>query len=174
MSVEPARSLLKSPTAPLPRFNSEQGENLETFFHCFEQTLSKFRYTEYDKLLLLKQQVDGKGSYLLESLEPHNQTYEAAKQLLNSAFASVDMQIFNIIGQMCELKLTYDTEPFKYMSDMRKIQQAFLSLNISSMLMRDIWLLKLNLKTAKRILIIILVLRKDPLLWHCLPNQPLG
>ena len=130
-TLDATRSLLRSPTAPLPRFTSEPGESLETFLESFEGTISKFQYTEYDKFLLLKQQVEGKGSYLLDSLEPTRQTYRAAKELLNAAFASIDIQKFNLIRQMSEMKLGYDTEPFKYVSDMRKIQQAIDNLNVS-------------------------------------------
>ena len=54
------RSLFKSLVAPLPHFASAVGENLELFLRNFEETLSKFSYTEYDKLLLLKQQITGK------------------------------------------------------------------------------------------------------------------
>lgn len=126
-----ARSLLKSPTAPLPRFYSKTGENLELFLSNFEETLSKFNYTEYDKLLLLKQQVEGKGSYLLDSLEPNRQTFGEAKNLLMNAFASVDVQKFNLIKQLSEMKLGIDDEPFEYMSNMRKIQQSVKQLNLS-------------------------------------------
>ena len=66
------RSLLKSPTAPLPKFHSKPGENLETFLVSFEETLSKFNYTEYDKLLLLKQQIDGRGCLLYTSPSPRD------------------------------------------------------------------------------------------------------
>ena len=52
-----ARSLLKSPTAPLPKFKSVEGENLELFLRSFEDTISKFNYPDYDKFLLLKQQI---------------------------------------------------------------------------------------------------------------------
>ena len=67
--TNPPRSLLKSPVAPLPRFTSADGENLLLFLNQFEETLSKFSYTPYDRLLLLKQQVSGKASLLIESLE---------------------------------------------------------------------------------------------------------
>ena len=50
-------SLLRSPIAPLPKFTSKEGEDLDKFLKEFEQTTSKFNYSDYDLLLLLKQQV---------------------------------------------------------------------------------------------------------------------
>ena len=129
--VNQVRSLLKSPTAPLPVFSSLDGENLELFFTNFEDTLSKFNYAEYDKFLLLKQQIKGKASLLIDSLDPDMQTYGDAKELLMSAFATSSLQKFNIIKQMSEMKLTYADEPFKYISDIKKIQQAFSKLKVT-------------------------------------------
>ena len=57
---ETPRSLLKSPVAPLPKFNSSDDESLELFLQQFEETTGKFSYADYDRLLLLKQQVSGK------------------------------------------------------------------------------------------------------------------
>ena len=82
---ETARSMLKSPVAPLPKFHSEDGEDLHKFFYQFEETLSKFSYPDYDKLLLLKQQVSGRASVLLNSLECDKQSYADAKKLLIDA-----------------------------------------------------------------------------------------
>ena len=127
----PLRSQLKSPVAPLPRFSSSEGENLTLFLEQFEETLSKFTYTSYDKLLLLKQQVSGKASLLIESLEPEKQTYEDAKVLLTSALASKDVQKFNIIKKLSELKLPTTGEPFQYIADIRKIMQGVKSLQIT-------------------------------------------
>lgn len=122
--MEEARSLLKSPVAPLPRFNTDEGENLELFLRQFEETLSKFKYTDYDKLILLKQQIFGKASVLIDSLDADKQTYAEAKSLLVAALASKPVQKFNVLKQLSGLKLTYSSEPFQYMSDMRKIMQA--------------------------------------------------
>ena len=124
-------SRLKSPIAPLPRFTSAEGENLLLFLDQFEETLSKFVYTQYDKLLLLKQQVTGKASLLIESLEPDKQTYDDAKALLSAALASKEVQKFNVLRQLSELKLTYNSEPFQFISDVRKIMQAMKSLGIT-------------------------------------------
>ena len=124
-------SQLKSPVAPLPRFTSSEGENLLLFFNQFEETLSKFVYTQYDKLLLLKQQITGKASLLIESLEPDKQTYDDAKALLKAALASTEIQKFNVIKQLSELKMSYTSEPFQFISDVRKMMQSIKSLDIT-------------------------------------------
>ena len=125
------KSLLKCPTAPLPKFTSASGENLEIFLNNFEETLSKFNYTQYDRLLLLKQQVSGKASLLIDSLEPEKQTYDEAKNLLMTALASKDIQKYNVIKKMGELRMTYSSEPFQYISDIRKIMQSVKSLDVT-------------------------------------------
>ena len=63
------RSLLKSPIAPLPKYTGTYEEDLERFFNEFEDTLSKFNYPDYDKLLLLKQQISNRALTLVNSLE---------------------------------------------------------------------------------------------------------
>lgn len=124
-------SLLRCPTAPLPKFTSAAGENFELFLSQFEDTISRYDYPSYDKLLLLKQQITGKALYLIDCLEPQQQTYEEAKKLLSAALASHEVQVFNILKQMTDLKLTYSTEPFQYIAEIKKIMNAFQCLNIT-------------------------------------------
>ena len=119
-------SFLKSPTAPLQEFCSQDSENLELFFTNFDDSLAKFNYADY-KFLLLEQQIKGKASLLIDSLDPDKQTYTDAKELLMSAFATISIQKFNLIRQMSELKLEYDNELFSYISNIKKIQQGFLN-----------------------------------------------
>ena len=79
VQTDQARSLLKRPQAPLPKFSSEPGENFEIFIRNFEDTTGKFEYTDYDKFILLKNQITGKALLLIDSLEPKRQTYNEAK-----------------------------------------------------------------------------------------------
>ena len=118
-AMDAARTLLKSPTAPLPIFSSIEGENIEKFLKEFEDTTDSFQLKDRDKLLLLKQQVSGRASILLSSLEVDKQTYKDAKELLLAALASGSLQKFNIIKQITEMKLTYNTDPFSYVSQMK-------------------------------------------------------
>ena len=96
-SSEQLRTLLKCPVAPLPTFSSGDGEDLSKFFRNFEDTIVRFNYPDYDKLLLLKQQVTGRAAILLSSLESDKQSCESAKKLLSDALASPAIQKFNLI-----------------------------------------------------------------------------
>ena len=87
-TADVARSLLKSPVAPLPKFYSKEGEDLNKFLRNFEDTTQRFKYSDYDRFLLLKQQVTGRALKLIESLEADKQSYSHAKSLLISALAS--------------------------------------------------------------------------------------
>ena len=127
-----AKSLLKCPQAPLPVFKSEQGENFEVFLQNFEDTIGKFRYTDFDKFLLLKQQIKGKSLFLIESLDPARQTYAKAKEILTAALASRPLQVSNVLNQLTEIKMTYSTEPFEYMAIMQRIRQSFEKLVITT------------------------------------------
>ena len=128
--AEHARTLLKSPVAPLPRFTSAEGEDLIKFFNQFEETVSKYSFPDDDKLLLLKQQVSGQALALLNSLECDKQGYQHAKELLVEALASPDVQRFNTIKALINLKLDDTAEPFEYVSKMRVIQESVKSLKI--------------------------------------------
>ena len=126
------QTYLKRPTAPLPNFNSAEGENLEAFFQNFETTVNRYNYSGYDKFLLLKQQIKGRALILLNSLEIDSQTYDKAKDLLMKALASPVTQKFNVVKQLTELKMTTDMDPFEYMSKISTNMDLVKKLNISA------------------------------------------
>ena len=130
--TDSARSLLKQPTAPLPKFCSSENEDLMRFLLEFETTTSVFNYPDRDLLLLLKQQVEGRAKVLIGSLEADKQTYEEAKQLLIKAFASEDIRKFSAISKLCELKLGAGDDPFDYISKLRCICESVKVLDIKS------------------------------------------
>ena len=119
------RSLLKSPIAPLPKYAGTYEEDLERFFNEFEDTLSQFNYPDYDKLLLLKQQISGRALTLVNSLEASKQGYVHAKELLIKAFASGDTLSFNVIRQLSELRLDSGDDPYEFISKVRLIIERF-------------------------------------------------
>ena len=134
-------TLLKCPTAPLPTFSSHVGEDLTRFLTQFEAIINKYSYSDYEKLLLLKQQVSGRALILIDSLESHNQGYDNAKNLLQKALASPEIQTFNTIKQLCELKLDSCDDPFEYISRVKGIRDNVRKLNISvdSFLQYFVW-----------------------------------
>ena len=123
-------SLLRSPIAPLPRFTSADGEDLTRFLIEFEDTLSKYNYSQYDQLLLLKQQLSGRALTLVNSLESDKQGYKHAKSLLVEALASEEVQTFNVIKQLTELKLPLKAEPFEYISRVRLLSESVKKLDV--------------------------------------------
>ena len=131
-TVEVARSMLKSPVAPLPEYKSQEGEDLLKFFRDFEDITSKFNYAEYDKFILLKQQISGRALLLLNALEADKKGYQHAKTLLTSALASKDSQIFCVIKQLANMKMTYNSDPFEYVAKMKTIMEATDKLKIDT------------------------------------------
>ncbi|XP_068225059.1 uncharacterized protein [Palaemon carinicauda] len=130
IDIQSHQSLLKSPHAPLPTFNSTEGEDLGKFFVEFEQTLSKFKFPEYDKLLLLKQQVKGRALTLINILDVQSQSYADAKALLEKALGSREVQIFNTIKQISSIKLSDDDDPFEYIGKVSNLVASVKTLNI--------------------------------------------
>ena len=118
-SLSQARSLLRSPVAPLPTYSSGEDEDLQRFFTEFESTINKHNYSDYDKLLLLKQQVSGRALSLIKSIEPENLGYSSAKELLMSALASPETVKFNILKKLTNLKMPDHSDPFEFVSQVR-------------------------------------------------------
>ncbi|XP_068202978.1 uncharacterized protein [Palaemon carinicauda] len=132
VSIDNARSLLKQPTAPLPRFTSKENEDFTSFLKEFLSTTNSFTYPDRDLLLLLKQQVDGRAKLLLDSLEADKQTFNDAVELLKAAFASESTRKVNTIRQLTELKLGLSDDPYSYISKFRTILQSVSTLEITA------------------------------------------
>lgn len=131
-SIDSARSLLKSPIAPLPKYSGAEDEDLTRFLFQFDETTNKHNYPQYDKFLLLKQQCSGRALTLIDSLAVTSQTYADAVELLKTALDSPILKKFNIIKQFTELELTYETEPFSFISKYRKLAESVNLLKIDA------------------------------------------
>ena len=131
-TIDTARSLLKQPTAPLPKFKSAVNEDLLRFISEFENTTSAFNYPDRDLLLLLKQQVEGRAKILLWSLEADKQTYKDAKELLITAFASEETRKLTTIRKLTSLKLNPGDDPFTFISRLRTLCESVKVLKITS------------------------------------------
>ena len=124
--------MLKSPVAPLPTFSGSNDESLFKFFKSFEETISHYNYPDDDKFLLLKQQMSKRALVLIDSLESDKQSYDSAKALLESAFASTPVQVFNTIKQIGQINLPSNEDPFEYISKMRKLTESVKLLKIGA------------------------------------------
>lgn len=124
------RSQLKNPIAPLPTFTSKSNECIEKFLKEFELTTSTYNYPDRDRLLLLKQQVSGRAKLLLDSLEIEKQSYQEARDLLLRALDSPSQRKFNVIKRISEIKLSYGTDPFTYIGEMKALMESVKSLKL--------------------------------------------
>ncbi|XP_068218540.1 uncharacterized protein [Palaemon carinicauda] len=130
--TDTALSLLKQPTAPLPKFSSKENEDLLQFFVEFEATTGVYKYPDRDLLLLLKQQVEGRAKVLLNSLEADKQSYQDAKSLLIKASASEEVRKSSTVKKLTELKLNPGDDPFNYVSRLRNLCESTKVLQMSS------------------------------------------
>ena len=83
-------------------------------------------------LLLLKQQVDGRAKHLLFSLESDKQHYQDAKDLLISAFASVEVRKNAAIKKLLDLQLKDGEDPFIFISTLRTVCESVKTLKIDA------------------------------------------
>ena len=120
---------LKRPITSLQRGG---WEDLTKFLAAFKETTMKYSYPDFDKFILLKQQLSGRALILIDSLETRNQTYNEAKDLLTSAFASREVQVFKSIKNLTKIKLRTNNDPYNYISKMRNLIELVSSLNITS------------------------------------------
>ena len=139
--MDVTRSLLKQPTAPLPSFSGEDNEDLMKFLTEFDLTTSSYNYPDRDLLLLLLQQLSGKAKILIKSLEADKQSYQEAKDLLISAFASPESRKFSCIKKLTELKLEYSDEPFEFISTIKMLCESVktLKFNTDDFLQYFVW-----------------------------------
>ena len=123
---------LKGHSTPLPKYSGKEDEDFFRFICEFEQAIARFNYSDYDRLLLLKQQLSSRALTLINSLEADKQTFAEAKNLLNRAFGNNDAQKFSVIKQLCNIKLSNDGDPYSYVSEMRNISERVKRLGLTS------------------------------------------
>ena len=126
-----SRSKFKIPEIPLPKFSGKENEDLLKFFHEFEQSVRRYSLSDYDKFILLKQNLTGRARVLVDSLETTNHGYVKAKKLLEQALASGEIQIFNTIKQLSSLKLGNNDDPFVFVSKIKNLMEAIKKLKIT-------------------------------------------
>lgn len=132
---------LRLPQIPLPEYSHGEGESLALFISNFESIVSKYNLSEYEKFILLEQQLRNEPLKLIKSLQGARKSYTEAKTLLNKAFASDVIQQFNIISKMSQLSLIDGEEPYSFISDCNIIYDtiANLNINIDTVLLYFIW-----------------------------------
>lgn len=122
---------LKLPELPLPIYSHARGESLRHFLVNFENIISKYSLSSYEKFVFLKRQLSGEPLTLVESLSSARQSYENAKDLLIDAFASETVEKFDAIRRLVSLRLPLDGKPYEYASELRVVKDLFTTLKIS-------------------------------------------
>lgn len=122
---------IRPESAPLPKYGGNRDESLEKFVEMFEAILINQNYSEFEKFLLLQKSLSGRAAILLNSIEVGRQTYSAAKELLNEAFASPLTQQSNTIERLLDLKKLSKQDPLYIVSEMRQLKELFSKLNIT-------------------------------------------
>ena len=113
---------IKLPEITLPTYGHKDGEDLEKFFINFENIVGHL--SDFNKLIYLHDQLTGEPKCLLKMLDANNQTYNAAKDLLNRAFASTSSQKFDAIKRVTELKFLPKL-PYEYMGTLHQVIDNF-------------------------------------------------
>jgi len=132
VAQDPCRSQLKLPQIPFPEYSHKEGEDLNKFLANFETIVAKYNLTSYEKFIFLQRQLKGAPHVLIQSLEIREQNYEAAKALLQKAFANPVIQKFEVIKRLTEMKLARNGDPYYYIGQMRSVVESFRTLSIDT------------------------------------------
>ena len=130
-AYERDRMRFKLPEVPLPEFGNNKGDNLSKFLNSFESIVNKNRLSSYEKFVYLQKQLSGGPKVLIDSLDVAEQSYEKAKELLQTAFDSTDKSKYDLIRTLSNLKLHANTEPYNFIGEMRTVISGVENLNIT-------------------------------------------
>ena len=123
VSAYRSRSVLNPPQTPLPSFEGKDTEDIARFLVEFDKAIQPYKYTDYDKFLLLKRQTTGKAGSLLGSLDASKQTFRDAKSLLEQAFGDKKLQKYRLLDKLTSLNLQ-STDPFELYSEFNNLTSS--------------------------------------------------
>ena len=124
---------LKAPKAPLPRFlDKEGGISLHKFFLEFENIVNKFECSEYEKFVLLKENVEGRALKLVTYLSVRDQSYSRAKDILIKALANPLIQKFEVIERAIRLTAQKSKDAISFITEFKLIIDEFDSQKIDT------------------------------------------
>ena len=123
---------LQLPQLPLPEFSNAEGESLSQFFSEFESIISKYSLSQYEKFIYLCRQLKNSPLTLVKSLQGDEQSYDQAKMLLEEAFASAIQQKFDILERLIKLKLSNNSDPYAFISEIKILIKTYKFLQIEA------------------------------------------
>lgn len=132
---------LRLPILPLPEYGHNKGESLEKFLSNFESIINKHNLTPYERYVYLTGQLSNGALTLVESLHGEHQCYEEARALLMKAFASPLTQKYEAIERMTKLNLSYQGDPYTFVSEYRVVSHLItnLDIDVSTILQYFVW-----------------------------------
>jgi hypothetical protein len=130
---ETGTTKLKLPQIELPKFDG-QPESFDRFISSFEEILSKFKLSQFEKYSYLLTQVRGPARQIVESVPAGSLNYDTAKALLSDAFSSKIVQQYSVITKIANLKLNSIADIYKWVSETRILKEQVERLNIDSSL----------------------------------------
>ena len=123
---------LRLPDVELPSFGGKPEEYFK-FIDNFETILSKFDLTQFEKSSYLQKYVFGPAKEIIESVPlGGGHSYDTAKQLLSDAFSRKVVQQFSVVENLLKLKLTRNSDSFRWISEARLIAEQIHRLDISN------------------------------------------
>ena len=122
---------MKLPELPLPKYGRLEGENLVQFFSNFEDIITKYNLSEYERFIYLERQLSNEPLILIKSLTGTQRCYGQAKELLCKAFARPIQQKFDTVKRLANLDFQID-EPYKFISEVRLILSCIVDLKIDT------------------------------------------
>ena len=138
-SAEPAHNTVSSvshkvtlPHIELPTFDGKP-ESYTKFIVSFENLISKYNLSPFEKFSYLSKQLTGVAKKLIESLSLNDLNYESAKKLLNDAFCNKLDQQFSVISNLCALKLDHNAkDAYTWIGEARLLDEQVQSLQITA------------------------------------------
>lgn len=120
------------PHIDLPSFDGRP-ESYNKFIVSFENLLSKYSLSSFEKFSLLSKQLKGPAKKLVDALALKDLTYEGAIMMLNEAFSNKLEQQFSVIDRLVNLKLLPGSDDaYEWISEVKIISDQILSLKIDS------------------------------------------
>ena len=129
MYNQPASTGMRLPAIALPTF-TPRVDNLEEFFTNFENSVQKYNLNDHEKYIYLSGQVKGDALTTVSALKGSKRDYQAAKELLTRAFASVTVQKFEAIEKLRNLNLNPSGNCYEFASELKSVRQSFGDLKI--------------------------------------------
>ena len=139
------------PSIELPTFDGKP-EAFHKFITSFENLISRYNLSSFEKFTYLIKQLSGPARKILESLNLHESNYESAKKLLTEAFSDKLSQQFSVISDLIMLKLRSDSkDAYTWIGDARLLTEQVRSLNITSDIFTQYFLLNSMNSEMKKI-----------------------